>query len=174
MCNLELKQLIEDFRHEDMTAFGFIYEEFKRFINLYSRRLDYEDATQELTIFLIELLYDIDLSKFPSSDSDGLMRYIAVSLRNKYIVLSKENYKYKSMSAEIYESEVFSCDTLDERLNIEEALKALTNRQRLVIIYKYIFDYSDAEISNILGISRQAVNQNKNRAFITLRKFYKL
>lgn len=173
MCNSELKKLIKKYKSQDMTAFSPIYEEFKRFILLYSRRLGYEDATQELTIFLIELLYDMNISKFPSDSSDGLTRYIAVAIRNKYIALSKTNEKYSLMCAELYESEVFYCDSTEERICVEEALKGLTHRQRLIIIYKYILNYSDSEISLLLGISRQAVNRIKNRAFVTLREFYK-
>ncbi len=173
MCNYQLKKLIEDFKKQDMLSFGPIYEEFKRYINFYSKKLGLEDALQELTVFLIELLYDIELSRFPTDSSDGLTRYIAVAIRNKYIALSKENSRYASMCAELYESEVFYCDSTVEKVCIEEALEKLTHRQRLIIIYKYILNYSDAEISLLLGVSRQAVNRIKNRAFVVLREFYK-
>lgn len=173
MENLELKSLILNFRKEDMLAFEPIYSEFKRYIRFYSKKLGYEDALQELTLFLIELLYDIDLNLFKNDLSDGLSRYIAVSIRNKYIALSKENSRYALMCTELYESEVFYTDSAVEKVCIEEALSNLTNRQRLIIIYKYILNYSDAEISSLLGISRQAVNRIKNRAFSVLRNFYK-
>ncbi len=173
MSNKELRELIEGFRNQDMLSFDIIYDEFKRYINFYSKKLKTDDSVQELTVFLIELLYEIDLSRFKEDTSDGLNRYIAVSIRNKYIALSKENCKYTSMRAELYEREVFYCDTTVDKVSIEEALEKLTERQRLIIIYKYILHYSDAEISLMLGITRQSVNRIKNRAFAVLRNFYK-
>lgn len=172
MTNFELKSLIKNFRKEDMLAFGPIYSEFKRYIRFYSKKLGYEDALQELTVFLLELLYDIDLERFNNDSSDGLSRYIAVAIRNKYIALSKENTRYAFMCAELYESEVSYTDSAIEKICVEEALSNLTNKQRLIIIYKYILNYSDAEISSLLGVSRQAVNRIKNRAFSILKNFY--
>ena len=93
MYNYLLLSLVKNFRKNDETAFDMIYEEFKGLINFYARKLQYEDATGELTLFFIELLLSNRLLKFQPDKSDSLKRYIAVSIRNKYIALSKEKQK---------------------------------------------------------------------------------
>jgi len=47
----------------------------------------------------------------------------------------------------------------------------LTSRQYEILDMYYNNDYSLAEISEILGISRQAVSDNKNRALESLLKY---
>ena len=54
---------------------------------------------------------------------------------------------------------------------LKEALNTLTILQQNVIIYKFIIGYSDAEIGDILSISRQAVNRIINRGLLRLRKY---
>ncbi|WP_343099055.1 RNA polymerase sigma factor, partial [Clostridioides difficile] len=51
-------------------------------------------------------------------------------------------------------------------------LNELSGIQRKVIFYKYLKGYSDREISVKLKISRQAVNNAKNRAFKKIKKDY--
>ena len=62
MCNRCLKLLIEKFRKQDITVFPILYDVFKRLIIFYSNKLNYDDAVSELTLFLVELFYKIDLS----------------------------------------------------------------------------------------------------------------
>ena len=77
-----------------MTAFTLIFEEFKKLINFYGAKLCYEDAVPELTLFLIELLYEINLDRFPDDNQEDIHKYIAACIKNKYIhfiLLKKSN-----------------------------------------------------------------------------------
>ena len=172
MENLKLKKLILDFRKGEIYSFPIIYDVFKRLIDYYSKKARDEDATQELMIFLMELLYDIDLSKFEDNEKDNLKRYIAVALGHKYIDIIKENKNTQNKFYEIFEYDLFYYDDTESNIYVKGLLENLSPRQRVIILYKYIYNYSDIEISCILGISRQAVNRLKNRALNTLRKLY--
>lgn len=172
MCNYVFKPLIKKFRQQDMTAFGLLHEEYKNLIIFYSKRLGYEDAAQELTIFFIELLYDIELNLFKADSSIGMKKYIATALRNKYISLSKSKQKDEFMCNELFENSGFYCNEPEDRISIKQGLMLLSERQRVIIIYKYIYNYSDFEIANMLCISRQAVNRLKNRGLYELKKYY--
>ncbi|MBE6750272.1 MAG: sigma-70 family RNA polymerase sigma factor [Ruminococcaceae bacterium] len=172
MDNRHLKSLILSFRKQDMCAFSEIYENFKKLINHYALKLNTEDALPELTLFLIELLYDIELDRFAEYSSDSIARYISVSLRNKYISISRENQKYRSFCSELYENEVFYKDNLFENFFVADALCRLSHKQKLVIVYKYIYNYSDTELAFMLGTTRQSINRIKNRALSTLKNFY--
>ena len=171
MSNSLLKPLIISFRRGDMSSFAIIYEQFKKLIFYYGKKLEDEDTVQELNIFLLELLYDIDISMFPCNNQDGIQRYIAVALKNEFLKICKQNSKYHKLCCKDYIREFSECCSYDD-LFIKEALANLSEKQRLIIIYKYIYDYSDIEISDELNISRQAVNRLKNRALRELKTYY--
>ncbi len=46
----------------------------------------------------------------------------------------------------------------------------MNEKQKSVLIYKYVYGYSDCEIACALGITRQAVNGLKNRALTVLKE----
>ena len=172
MDNAVLTGLIKKFKNGDMTAFAIIYEEYKRLIIYYSKRLGGEDYSQEMTVFLIELLYGLNLERFGTSSQKGVGNYIAVALRNKYIALGKQKKKYEVFLNDIYEKDFESSSANGTDIELRELLQLLSKRQQLVITYFFIYGYSEREVSRILNISPQAVNRLKNRALTTLKGFY--
>lgn len=172
MENTMLTGLIEKFRKGDMSAFAVIYEGYKKLIAYYSKKLGGEDYTQELTLFFIELLYDIEIKRFKYYSENALHNYIAVALRNKYIALSKEQQKYDVFLHNTFEKD-FICNTSPVKsLELKEFLKLLSKRQQTVIIYKYIYGYSEKEISDFLNVTVQAVYRLKKRALSTFEDYY--
>lgn len=107
------------------------------------------------------------------------MQYIAVSVKNKYIAMSKSLKELKVTSF---------ADISDEQMVYVEQLVAkdgendisiyypsngeLSAREKLILELFFTRQYSIEEISNHLGISRQAVNQAKNRALNKIRSTY--
>ena len=171
MCNYELKPLIAKFKRQDMGVFPTIYNEFKGLIIHYGRKLGFDDAVEELNLFFIELLYGLDLSDFSNNDDCGIQKYIAISLRNRYISLSKLNQKYKYTFDNLYENTSECSQGFEDSLFVQEALSHLPERQRMILVYKYIYMYSDYEIACLLDITRQAVNRLKNRGLKSIRGF---
>ena len=172
VCNRCLKPIIEKFKKQDMTVFEPLYDLFKRLIMLYSKKLYYDDAAGELTLFFIELLYSIDLSKFHNDDSVSLKKYIAVAIKNRYIALSVNKERYGKVSNKLYDNLEGYLPNFEEHFSLLESINVLSDKQRQIVIYKYIYGYSDFEIAVLLGISRQAVNRLKNRALKCLREFF--
>ncbi len=173
MDNLTLSTLITRFKAGDPAAYCRLFEGFEALLRLYAYRLSGEDSFQELSLFLIELFYKIDLSSFKSCKEDGLNRYICVSLKHKYIALSKQEQRLKKEKNPYCEATDFENRDLIENARLKEALATLTAPQRKVIVYKYVYQFTDAEIGDMLKISRQAINKTKNRAFKTLKGYYK-
>lgn len=163
-------RLIQNFLKQDMSAFAIIYKEFEALMILYSNRLGGEDYLQELTVFLLELLYGINIYEFENSEQ--IKRYIAVSIRNKYIALSKDKQKYENFHCNSTENVFYCNSTAEDTVDMTDMLKSLSARQRVIIVYKYIYGYSDIELALLLGISRQAVNRLKNRAVETMQEYY--
>ena len=172
MKNIIILKLIEKFRLGEMEAFTAVYNTFKDLIRFYSCKIGDEDSLQELNVYFLELLYSLDTDRFIPDCSDSIHRYIAVSLRNKYIALSKENQSYTQMLNFLDENKVFCSNTADGVYFIKESLNFLPIRQRTVIMYRYVYGYSDNEIAQMLNISRQAVSKLRNRALTTLRNLY--
>ena len=171
MQNVQLISLIKKFKNHDMSAFAEIYCEFENLMHYYAHRCGGEDAFQEFTVFLLELLYKINLENFRTSTNDTLKRYIAVSIKNKYISLLRENQNKEDDFLK-FENCFYEISDSLEREILKEALSTLSKKQRAIIIYKYIYNYGDVEIANCLDISRQAVNRLKNRAIDNLREYY--
>lgn len=171
MYNYLLKGLIKDFRTQDVTAFEIIFEEFKGLISFYAKKINYEDAFGELSLFLLELLYSIDLSKFKKDKSDTLKRYIAVSIRNKYIALSKQFCEREKRELSFFDKDSYSFG-FEGMLDMLDALKHLSASQQNVLIYKYVYSLSDCQIAETLGITRQAVNRLKNRGLKALKDYF--
>ncbi len=164
--------LIKKFREKDMSVFPVIFAEFEGLIYHYSLKCQAEDTFEELTVFLLELLYKVDISRFQKLTGEGLKRYIAVSLRNKYLAFSKADTVLKKNNQFLDEFVSVEPDFLEEFI-FREGLEKLTPKQREIIVFKYLHNYTNNEIAKILNISRQAVNQIKNRAVETLREYYK-
>ena len=170
MENYVLKPLIERVKNQDMSAFGDLFDEFGRLINFYAAKLSYEDAANELTLFFVELLYSINLSKFRSDGGDDIRRYIAVSIKNEYIALSTKKSKLCKFENDLYENMGAPNDDILENLVLIDMLKSLNAIDKKIILYRYIYGYSIAEIANLMDISRQSVNKRKIRALNVLRR----
>ncbi len=170
MQNYLLKPLIKKFKNQDMAAFVLVFEEFKKLITFYGYKLRSEDATSELTLFLIELLYDIELEKFSDNDSDELHRYIAVSIKNKYIALSIARSKKPDIVNEFCDEHLMCHDENENYFSFINGVGCLNEVQKLVLIYHFVHGYSIAEIAARLKISRQSTNRIKNRALAILKE----
>ncbi len=172
MCNEILKKLIIDFRKGDTEAFLLIYKVFERLIRLYAARVDYEDAKAELDLFLIELLHKLDSTRFLSDYSFSIQKYIAVSIKNRYLDLLKKRIERIQKTLPLFEISNTNEDYYEEKIMLPDAFSVLSPKQRMVLKGKYIYGYNDIEISKMMGTTRQAVNSIKNRAFKILKAYY--
>lgn len=140
------------------------FEENSRFsglIRYYAKKLKTDTAEADLWGFLW-LLFSRE--KQPPSDN-----YVAVCLRNEYIRISKNIPKYCALDFEIAASD----RGLDIKIDLKNALLRLTKKERETIILFYYYGFSVEEIGTLHGVSRQAVNQTKNRALEKLRNLVK-
>jgi len=54
--------------------------------------------------------------------------------------------------------------------NLFECLYSLTSRQKEILFLLIIHKYTEAEVSNMLGITQQCVNATKRRVLILLKR----
>lgn len=173
MDNIDMIPLIRDYQQGDVESFYPLYDEFEQLLHYYGRHLNYDDALQELTVYFVELITEISLHRFCADETVSLQKYIAVCIRNKYIALSKQKQRHDKILVEYREYIASSQPPFEDRLALSAALRRLTEKQYRIILYKYVYGYSDVEISSSLNISRQAVNRLKTRGLHVLRESMK-
>ncbi|HAG43745.1 MAG TPA: sigma-70 family RNA polymerase sigma factor [Clostridium sp.] len=173
--NSNLYELLRKGKNRDSKCILEIINKFNPLIRKYSNLLSYDDAEQDLIVSLIEIVYKLPLSTISNKSPDKyIVSYIHFSLKNKYIYLSKKQSLLLKQSDElnltICEDPIMPYD-LYNSIFIKDLLSQVTELQKNILILKFIQNYSETEISNILDISRQSVNRAKNRALVTLRRY---
>lgn len=143
---------------------------FKPLIQKYSRKLNYDDAEDELILGLVEtvIFLPIDTKEYLKKD-ECIVGYINMSIKNRYINLSKKYCQIYNLEMELNEDINIKGNeniyiSVENKIFIKDILNKLTSLQKEVVIKKFFKEYKDNEIAKQLGISRQAVNRIKNRA----------
>ena len=150
----ELLELIMESKKGDKESLLEVILKFSKLINKYKRKLNYEDAENDLIEHLIIVIY-----KMPLLEYGKAVNYIVSSIRNKYIYLSKVQNHF---------SHEIDFDNIDEYYeekmdlyDMEELLLNLSDQQKKVIRYRYYYGYTGKEIGGLMKISRQAVCKNR-------------
>ncbi len=162
----------------DNSCMLVLIEKFRPLIHKYSRKLSYEDAENDLICFFVEIIKKFPLYKFKEENEGGLVSYIIISLKNKYVFLLKELRKsnliinFSNLSEEqLYAIECSTaiCDSFSDLFFI--MLKdILSENEHNIIKLVYQYGYTSAEIAKKDNISRQAVNQIKIKAINKIKK----
>ena len=98
-------------------------------------------------------------------DDRIIFAYISKALKYEYIKLSKKNDKIKNSEVEL---------NLEIEIGYEEfdLFEVLTEKEEYIMKLIYINYLSISEVADYMGVSRQAINQAKNRAISKLKKVY--
>ena len=147
----------------------------------YAKRAGYEDAQEDLTADFIEIVRDLNMSRLSSLDDGILVRYLTTCLRNKSRRRCGEYLKkigHEQLLCDCSEAQQWYLETSntvpppEKELAFEEIVsdQRLTPLQRAILAALYQDGLSVSEFSQKAGVSRQSINQAKNRALKTLRK----
>lgn len=154
-----------------------LIEKFNPMLKKYAHNLYYEDAYHDLLADFIELLSNIKVERMQNKDEGCMISYVITSIHSSYI---KKLIKIKQMKnfiiySDLTEKELHYIDGLtatnDTYISTDFDLlkKILTNPEFIIIKMIFYEGYSVTETANINGITRQAVNQMKNRALKKLK-----
>ncbi|WP_312091557.1 RNA polymerase sigma factor [Aminipila sp.] len=154
---------------DNEEAICYLVRKFQLLIKKFARQLNYDCAETDLIIYLLEFTKKLDTKKIQNYSEGELVNYIVRLLRNKKIDIYRKN---NLALEEVHTEKEISTEAVpgfEEQICLKELLDMLSDKHKKVIIAKYIYGYSDAEIGTSLGISRQAVNKLKNKALEQLR-----
>lgn len=145
---------------------------FDNIINKYSRKLNGEDTKQDLYVFLIKLINNIDELSIVNYEDKQVLSYFSKSLKNEYIRLSKKNDRRKNNEDYNCEDRVWGYNFIESNIEVVDSIKNINNYEKKIIKMVVLNGYSVSEVAKKTGKSRQAISQVKNRAISKLKKVY--
>ena len=166
-----LKNFFKQAQKGEKEAMLKIIKKFNPLITKYAHKLGNEDGKSQLVLFVLELINNINLNNFYSEGH--IVIYVTKSIKNEYIRLSKlnnRNYQQELLVDDLFdnqETEIVINDpmiTVDNRILINMLLEDLSIKEKSIIYLFFIKDYSISEIAAKEKVSRQAINQIKNKA----------
>ncbi|MBX9186446.1 sigma-70 family RNA polymerase sigma factor [Clostridium sp. K04] len=143
---------------------------FDNIINKYSRKLNGEDTKQDLYVFLIKLINNIDELSIVNYEDKQVLSYFSKSLKNEYIRLSKKNDRRKNNEDYNCEDRVWGYNFIESNIEVVDSIKNLNNYEKKIIKMVVLNGYSVSEVAKKTGKSRQAISQVKNRAISKLKR----
>lgn len=144
---------------------------FSNIINKYSHKLNGDDTKQDLNILLIHIINRIPINKISFYEDKAILAYISKAIKNEYIRLSKKNSKITSNEIYINEDVNLLYENQSYDIDVIDIIKDLTLKEQTIIRMIFIEGFTVSDVSTHMKISRQAVNQSKNRAIKKL-KYY--
>lgn len=165
-----LAELILEAQKGNKETMMLLINKFQPIIKKYSRLLHYEDASQDLTYFFLKLVLEFKIDDKNKMDYQ-LLAYIKVAVHNHYIYLIKKLIK---KNQEVYMSSLSELQRNEMEYNLSAGKESdpifkiylkdiLSPSEYKMIYYIYVQGFSSSDLARIQGITRQAVNQKKNR-----------
>lgn len=112
---------------------------FDNIINKYSRKLNGEDTKQDLYVFLIKLIKNIDELSIVNYEDKQVLSYFSKSLKNEYIRLSKKNDRRKNNEDYNYEEIVWGYDFIESNIEVLDSINNLNNYEKNIIKMVVVF-----------------------------------
>ncbi len=132
-----------------------------------------EDAAQEA---FVKAYYALDRFRTDAPLRPWLLRIVANQARNRRTRMSRQASLRLRVTVSSQETGSFlpspeaAALGLEQRQLLLEALESLREEDRLVIIYRYFLELSEAEIAEALGCARGTVKSRLSRALARLRQ----
>lgn len=161
----------------DKTATENLMEKFHPLLKKYACRLNYDDAYEDLLVDFVELLHRIRLEHVHSKSEGSLVTYISKSIQSSYLkrLAAQKKLCFFIPYAGLKKEELYFMEAASARTDtyfaheFPNVNQVLTASEADVVKAIYFKGYSVCETAQKLGISRQAVNQRKNRALKKLK-----
>lgn len=150
----------------------FFVSKFSGILKKYARKLNYEDAEQDLTADFIELIHHIDIEKLNNTSDGAIVNFLIRSTYHYYVKrLQKERDR---KVPEVYFEDLTPSQSnlvlVQTAVELEESISGyfpssgLSEREIFILMAVYTYGYSVSDIAKYLQVSRQNINQIKKRA----------
>ena len=132
-----------------------------------------EDAAQEA---FVKAYYALDRFRVEAPFRPWLLRIVTNEARNRRTRMSRQaSLRLRAAAGsqgagQLLPSPESAALGLEQRQLLLEAIESLREEDRLVIIYRYFLELSEAEIAEVLGCARGTVKSRLSRALARLRQ----
>lgn len=165
----------------DDRAYLELLNRYDAILRKYARILNYEDAYEDLRVFFLTLVYTMRENPVLRKGDGVIVNYIVSSIKHQYVALSRSKCcRRDTLFSELTDEQRYWIEnhhTEPDYCDISELfpiIKKLSEREIEVIKEIYVTGYSTQELANRYRISRQAVNQLKQRALKRIRQSMQL
>ena len=157
-----------------------LIKQFDPLLKKYARKLYYPDAYCDLRLFFIDLIHYLADNKLKYPCDAYIVSYINKAVEHFYYKLllrkhiSLDDLPFASLSDEeayLVESRLSVGDTYDMLL-FDELKLILTDKEYKVIKKLFFENWQVFDIAKHYGVSRQSINQTKQRALSKIKKWY--
>ncbi|AGC67701.1 RNA polymerase sigma factor, sigma-70 family [Thermoclostridium stercorarium subsp. stercorarium DSM 8532] len=157
-----------------------LINKFNPLLKKYAYKLNYEDAYNDLLADLISLLNNLQISNIKNQREESIVSYIRTSIHSFYVkrLIQIKRLRNISLYSQLNDKERYYIESLPSTTDVYSDcelhyIKKILTKQEFKIIYMiYFLGYTVTEIAKSQNVSRQAVNQMKNRVLKKLRKAY--
>ncbi len=137
------------------------------------------DMNSSLFQAAIEMQFDYICKRAIEDERKNYLKSLR-RLSKKEVAFSElDNYVVEQFaSIDQYPSD-FSYFELDgakiavKSMRLGDALEQLPEKKRNILLFYYFLEMNDAEIANLMGLSRSTVNEHRHKALRLIRKFMK-
>lgn len=149
---------------------------FSPMMKKYARKLETEDAYYDLQTEFIELILYLDCNKLRNTSDGAMVQYLSQSIYHAYIKLLRQliDNKVPTISVDELTDNILyqSLATHENHSSSYDIPPALLTPQEADTFYQIcILGYSASELAQKKGVTRQSVNQAKQRAISKLRRY---
>lgn len=169
-----LAELIEELPNEN--AYLELLNRYQKLLYKYANLLGYEDAYEDLRLFFLELVYHMHDAPVLKKGEGAVVKYIVMSIKHKYIALSKRRGQCcESSFSELSDEQIAFIEGVSSEYDEHDITEffpvndGLSEREKTVIRELIVEGYSVCDVAAKHNISRQAVNQMKLRALKKIR-----
>jgi RNA polymerase sigma factor (sigma-70 family) len=162
-----------------------LIEQFAPLLTKYAKKLESEDAYDDLQLKFIQLILQFNPIAMRSSDDPYILSYFRRFIHNYYTYLSKQEKLARLISpiSALSNDDMSDndADFMDKQCPPEEKsylydefdllYKNLTAYEAHIIIAHFYFQYATREIAKHYGVSPSAISQAKSNALKKLYKF---
>ncbi|MGH4120269.1 sigma-70 family RNA polymerase sigma factor [Clostridium sp.] len=170
----KLMDLILKYKQGDKDNILEIINDFMPLLKKYSRKLSYDGADSDLIIALIKIVEAYPIYKNNKASKECvIVSYIATSIRHEYIRLSKKNYKITINEMELNDNIylIQNNNNNGSMLFVNELLDKLPIKQKRLLRYLFVNEFTEAELALKFAVSRQYINKVKRKALSSLKQY---
>ena len=165
--------LVKKSQDGDKKSMEELYNMFMPLLKKYTYLTHTEDAFSEITLGFVESIMKMPINKENFKNNDKyILSYITITVRHTYISANSSSEKYENNNCLTDDFSALASNNRTEEGNenlwLEEVRKIISDKDFKIIVLKYKYGFTEQEIANASGVTRQAINKRLKKVRNTI------